>query len=42
MHDLGPKRLDAIPTAAGLITRLAYERTQAAGIEPEPLLKKAG
>src|SRR5215467_8863898 len=42
MHDLEPKRLGAIPTAAGLLTRLAYERAQAAGIELEPLLKKAG
>src|SRR5262249_24361637 len=38
VHKLGPE----IPTAAGLITRLAYERAQAAGIELEPLLKKAG
>jgi len=42
VHDLEPKRLGAIPTAAGLVTRLAYERAQAAGIELEPLLKKAG
>jgi hypothetical protein len=31
-----------IPTAAGTITRLAYERSQAAGIELEQLLKQAG
>ena len=42
MHDLEPKRLGAIPTAAGTATRLAYERAQAAGIELEPLLKEAG
>src|SRR5262249_39108191 len=42
VHNLGPEHLGAIPTAAGLITRLAYERAQAAGIELEPLLKKAG
>ena len=42
MHDLEPKRLGAIPTAAGVLTRLAYERAQAAGIELESLLKKAG
>src|SRR5262245_66084370 len=41
MHDLEPKRLGAIPTAAGLLTRLAYERAQAAGIEMEPLLRNA-
>jgi len=41
MHDLEPKRLGAIPTAVGTATRLAYERAQAAGIELEPLLKKA-
>ena len=41
MHDLEPERLGAIPTAAGTATRLAYERAQAAGIELEPLLKKA-
>jgi hypothetical protein len=42
VHDLGPKRLGAIPTAAGTMTRLTYERAQAARIELEPLLKKAG
>jgi AraC-like DNA-binding protein len=42
VHDLEPKRLGAIPTAAGIITRLAYERVQAAGVTLEPLLKKAG
>jgi AraC-like DNA-binding protein len=42
LHDLKSKRLGAIPTAAGLITRLAYERAQGAGIELEPLLDKAG
>ncbi len=42
MHDLEPKRLSAIPTSAGTVTRLAYERAQAAGIELESLLEKAG
>jgi len=42
VYDLKPKRLGAIPTAQGLATRLAYERAQAAGIELEPLLRKAG
>jgi Arabinose-binding domain of AraC transcription regulator, N-term len=42
VHDLKPKRLGAIPTAGGLLTRLAYERVQTAGIEPELLLKAAG
>lgn len=31
-----------LPTATGLITRLAYARAQANGIAPGPLLKKAG
>ena len=42
MHDLEPKRLGAIPTAAGTTMRFAYEWVQAAGIEVEPLLKEAG
>ena len=42
MHDLKPKCLGAIPTVAGLLTRLAYERLQKAGIELEPLLRTAG
>jgi hypothetical protein len=42
VHDLKPKRLGAIPTAGRLLWRLAYERVQTAGIEPEPLLKTAG
>jgi AraC-like DNA-binding protein len=41
VHDLKPKRLSAIPTTSGIATRLACERAQAAGIEVEPLLKKA-
>lgn len=42
MHDLDTQRLGALPTTIGKITRLAYARAQAAGIEPGPLLKKAG
>jgi AraC-like DNA-binding protein len=42
VHDLRPKRLSATPTTSGIATRLACERVQAAGIEVEPLLKKAG
>ena len=42
MHDLEPERLGAIPTTTGMITGLACEWAQAAGIEPEPLLKEAG
>jgi AraC-like DNA-binding protein len=42
MDDLEPKRLGAIPTAAGTTVRLAYEQAQAAGIELEPLLEEAG
>jgi len=42
VHDLEPERLGAIPTTTGMITGLACEWAQAAGIEPEPLLKEAG
>jgi AraC-like DNA-binding protein len=42
MLDLGTRRLGAIPSAVGTATRLACERAQAAGIELEPLLTKAG
>jgi AraC-like DNA-binding protein len=36
------KRFGALPSAGGGIARLAYARARAAGIELEPLLKKAG
>ena len=36
------KRPGTLPSAAGGITRLAYARAQASGIELDPLLKKAG
>jgi AraC-like DNA-binding protein len=36
------KRLGALPTAAGWVTRLAYARARRAGIELKPLLKSAG
>ncbi|MBO0912735.1 MAG: AraC family transcriptional regulator, partial [Acidobacteria bacterium] len=39
---LNRKRLGALPTATGGISRLAYARAQAAGIEMRPLLRKAG
>jgi AraC-like DNA-binding protein len=42
MHDLKSRRLGAIPTVGGLLTRLAYKRIQTAEIAPEPLLKTAG
>lgn len=42
MHHPGAKRLGALPSAAGSITRLACAQAKAAGIELEPLLKKAG
>jgi len=42
VQDVDAKRLGALPTATGGITRLAYARAQAAGIELAPLLKKAG
>jgi AraC-like DNA-binding protein len=36
------RRFGALPSAAGGIARLAYARARAAGLELEPLLKKAG
>ena len=42
VHDLEPKRLTAMPMTTGIATRLACERAQAAGIDVEQLLKKAG
>jgi AraC-like DNA-binding protein len=43
LHDVHtPKRLGAIPTATGALARLAYTRAREAGLEPNPLLKKAG
>jgi AraC-like DNA-binding protein len=42
VHDLEPKHLSATPTTSGMPTRLACKRVQAAGIELEPLLAKAG
>jgi hypothetical protein len=36
------KRFGTLPSATGGIARLAYGRARAAGIELEPLLKKAG
>jgi AraC-like DNA-binding protein len=41
VHGLKPKRL-SIPTTSGIATRLACERMQAARIDMEPLLEKAG
>jgi len=35
-------RFGALPSATGGLTRLAYARTQAAGVDTDPLLKKAG
>jgi AraC-like DNA-binding protein len=37
-HDL----LSTLPTASGIISRLAYARAREAGIELEPLVKKSG
>jgi len=42
VNDVDTKRLGALPTAAGWVARLAYARARRAGIELEPLLKKAG
>ena len=36
------QRLSALPTAVGTISRLAYARCAAAGLETDPLLRKAG
>jgi AraC-like DNA-binding protein len=41
-RNLDTKRLSAIPTATGGISRLAYARARETGIELRPLLKKAG
>jgi AraC-like DNA-binding protein len=37
-----PEHLAAVPTTLGTSTRLAYQRARAAGLELQPLLKKAG
>ena len=42
MSDPEVKRLGALPSAVGTITRLASAQTAAAGIDVGPLLKKAG
>jgi len=42
VRDPDAKRLGAIPSAGGGITRLAYERANEAGVDLELLLKKAG
>jgi AraC-like DNA-binding protein len=42
MGDLDLKRLDALPTTAGILTRLACARVREAGIELKPLLRRAG
>ena len=42
MHDPEAKRLDALPTASEAITRLAYAHAKEAGVELEPILKRAG
>jgi AraC-like DNA-binding protein len=36
------RRLGALPTATGVVARLAYARAREAGVELKPLLKKAG
>jgi AraC-like DNA-binding protein len=42
VKDVNTKRFGTLPTAMGGITRHAYARARRAGIELEPLLKKAG
>jgi AraC-like DNA-binding protein len=41
VHDPEATRRDMLPTASGGITRLAYAHAKHAGVELEPLLKKA-
>jgi AraC-like DNA-binding protein len=41
-RSLPAKRLNAIPSCAGLLTRLACERARAAGVDLPPLLRRAG
>jgi AraC-like DNA-binding protein len=41
VHDPEATRPDALPTATGGIARLAYARAKEAGVELEPILKKA-
>jgi AraC-like DNA-binding protein len=41
VRDVDAKRSGAFPSAAGVMTRLAYAHAKEAGIELEPLLKKA-
>jgi len=40
--DSEAKRFGALPSATGGITRLAYARAKAAGVNTDPLLKSAG
>ena len=42
VHGPEAKQFSSLPTAAGLMTRLACARAKKAGIELEPLLKRAG
>lgn len=42
MRDPEAKRSDTLPSAVGVIARLAYARAKSAGVDTEPLLKKAG
>jgi AraC-like DNA-binding protein len=41
VHDPEATRPEALPTASGAITRLAYAHAKEAGVELEPVLKKA-
>jgi AraC-like DNA-binding protein len=41
VHDPEATRHEALPTASGTITRLAYAHAKEAGVELEPVLKKA-
>ena len=41
LNDVDTKRVGTVPTAAGMIARLAYARVRQAGIELDSLLTKA-
>jgi len=42
MGDSEAKRFGGLPSAAGGITRLAYARAKAAGLDPQPMLREVG
>jgi AraC-like DNA-binding protein len=42
LEDADTIRFDRLPRAAGLMSRLAHAHARAEGVDPDPLLKKAG